>query len=191
MLSHVARTIAFNHHACKQVDEGVVTLVNGWVVASANVPFIDLGSIPSCPSSIPPPALPLSAPLDVFRSGVELFCCLRSLLELISFAVCRRLVVVTPEVSSSPPPVPSSCSIYASSVYANEDVFRKEVQCVHACLRSPKHFQASSAQLLTTPTAPSDHPDLSQSIEAHGFFCRRHAGAKTMQCTWLSSYTFS
>ncbi len=44
------------------------------------------------------------------------------------FVTCRRLVVVMPEVSSSPPPVPSSCSIYASSVYANEDAFRREVQ---------------------------------------------------------------
>ena len=122
-----------------------MTLVNGWVVASANVPFIDLGSIPSRPSNIPPPALPLSAPLDIFRSGVMLFCCCQSLLELISFAVCRRLVVVTPEVSTSTPPVPSSCSIYASSVYANEDVFRKEVQCVHVCFHSLKHLHACSA----------------------------------------------
>ena len=78
--SRVTHTIAFNVHACEQVDEGVVTLVNGWVVASANVPFIDLGSIPSRPSNIPPPALPLSAPLDIFRSGVLLFCCCQSLL---------------------------------------------------------------------------------------------------------------
>jgi hypothetical protein len=59
------KSLAF--HTYEQVDDGVVTLVNGWVVASTHVPFIDLSTVPSAPSSVSPPSLPLPAPLDIFR----------------------------------------------------------------------------------------------------------------------------
>ena len=62
--------LAFTFHTYGQVDDGVVTLVNGWVVASANIPFIDLRTVQPSPSSIAPPSLPMAAPLDIFRSGV-------------------------------------------------------------------------------------------------------------------------
>ncbi len=53
--------------AHRQVDEGVLTLINGWIVAAANVPFIEHASIPiSSISAIAPPYLPLPA-LDIFR----------------------------------------------------------------------------------------------------------------------------
>jgi hypothetical protein len=52
----------------RQVDEGVLALLNGWIVAAANVPFIEHASIPiSSISAIAPPSLPLPAPLDIFR----------------------------------------------------------------------------------------------------------------------------
>jgi hypothetical protein len=54
------------------VDEGVLALVNGWIMASANVPFIEHASVPaSSISAIAPPSLPLPAPLDIFRFGLS------------------------------------------------------------------------------------------------------------------------
>jgi hypothetical protein len=54
-----------------QLDEGIVTLVDGWVLTSANAPFIDSRTLPiSSISSFSLLSIPLSEHLDVFRCGV-------------------------------------------------------------------------------------------------------------------------
>jgi len=108
------------HAVWRMVDDGCVTLVSGWMVAAASVPFIDLADLPTASMAFAaPPPLPLQAPLEIFR----------------------RLVVVLPEASSSPSPVPSSCSVHASQIYASEDAFRAEV--TQTFLRVSKRLGAS------------------------------------------------